>query len=484
MKRKSLKVNAALNGIKSILSLLFPLITFPYVSRVLGANGIGIYNFSNSIVSYFILIAGLGVNTYAVREGAKYRDNFNKISKFSSEVFSINLVSTLIAYILLLLSLIVFSNLRNYFVCIAIFSLQIFFTTIGTEWIYTIFEDYAYITLRSIAFNIISVLLLFLFVRSKNDYLQYAAITVFAAVGSNVFNYIHAKKIVSIKFSWHLNLKCHLKPILIIFASSVAVMIYVNSDITLLGIMKNSYVVGIYSVSAKIYSIVKSVITALLVVTVPRLALLWGQHRFKEYKMILSDVINNLIILVLPCMVGLIMLSKEVILIISGKGFLRAQSSLQILCVALVFSLFGWIISDCVLIPAKREKKFFYATCISAIVNILINVLFIPSLAENAAAVSTVIAECSMMLMNLYYSWDIVNDIFRSKSFYRNLFSSVIGCIGIIFVCYMSDLEWRSLFFKIVFSVTLSVIIYGAILIALDNNVAKKVLQNLKNIKH
>ena len=216
MKRKSLKVNAALNGIKSILSLLFPLITFPYVSRVLGANGIGIYNFSNSIVNYFILIAGLGVNTYAVREGAKYRDNFNKISKFSSEVFSINLVSTLIAYILLLLSLIVFSNLRNYFVCIAIFSLQIFFTTIGTEWIYTIFEDYAYITLRSIAFNIISVLLLFLFVRSKNDYLQYAAITVFAAVGSNVFNYIHAKKMVSIKFSWHLNLKCYLKPILII----------------------------------------------------------------------------------------------------------------------------------------------------------------------------------------------------------------------------------------------------------------------------
>lgn len=98
MKKKSLGVNALLNSIRSILNILFPIITFPYVSRVLKVRGIGIYNFSNSIVSYFLLVAALGISTYAIREGAKLRDNKRKISKFVSEVFTINLCSTLISY--------------------------------------------------------------------------------------------------------------------------------------------------------------------------------------------------------------------------------------------------------------------------------------------------------------------------------------------------------------------------------------------------
>lgn len=481
MKKKSLGTNALLNGIKSLLSLIFPLITFPYVSRILGAEGIGIYNFSNSVVSYFVLIAGLGVSTYAVREGAKYRDDINKIEKFSSEVFSINIVSTLIAYIFLIVSLISFEDLKKDFLCILIFSLQILFTTVGTEWIYTIYEDYAYITLRSIIFNIISIILLFVFVRTSKDYLQYAAITVFASVGANIFNYFHARKMVKIKFTCHMNISHHLKPILIIFASSIAVMIYVNSDITLLGIMKNNYVVGIYSVSTKIYSIVKSMLTALLVVTVPRLAVLWGKHKYKEYKNILKKVINNLVVIVFPSMIGLIMLSKEVIIVISGQGFIRAQSSLQILCFALIFSLFGWIISDCVLIPAKREKYFFYATCISAIMNILINVLFIPLLSENAAAISTVIAEGCMMMINFYFARDVIKDIFKSRSFIYNTMTSIAGCVGIVLVCYLCNLGYNSLILKIIFSIGLSIIMYAAILILLKNEVAIDTLRSIIN---
>ena len=186
MKKKSLGVNAFLNGLRSVLNLFFPLITFPYVSRVLSVSGIGIYNFSNTYISYFVLIAGLGIATYAVREGAKYRENNTKINDFASQIFSLNIISTIIAYLLLLMSLIVFKNLNRYVSCILIFSLQILFTTLGTEWVYTIYEDYAYITIRSIIFKIISIILLFLLVRKPKDYLIYAAITVFSAVGSNL----------------------------------------------------------------------------------------------------------------------------------------------------------------------------------------------------------------------------------------------------------------------------------------------------------
>ena len=106
-------MNAFLNGLRSVLNLLFPLITFPYVSRVLSVSGIGIYNFSNTYISYFILIAGLGIATYAIREGAKYRNDRRKIEEFSSQIFSINMIATVIAYVLLFASLLIFVNCNN-----------------------------------------------------------------------------------------------------------------------------------------------------------------------------------------------------------------------------------------------------------------------------------------------------------------------------------------------------------------------------------
>src|SRR5699024_8437621 len=160
--------------------------------------------------------------------------NKEKISIFSSQVFTINVYSTVIAYVLLLASLMIFGNLRNYVSSILIFSLQIIFTTIGTEWIYIIYEDYSYITIRNIAFKILSIFLLFLLVKTLNDYLQYAAIIVFANVGSNILNFIHVKQFCTIKLVKNTNWKYHLRPILIIFASSVAVTIYVSSDTTIL----------------------------------------------------------------------------------------------------------------------------------------------------------------------------------------------------------------------------------------------------------
>lgn len=482
MKHRSLALNAFLNSLRSIFNILFPLITFPYVSRKLSVSGIGIYNFSNSIVSYFLLIAALGISTYAIREGAKYRDNTKKITQFASEVFTINIWSTVIAYILLFLSLIIFQKLRNYSLCILIFSLQIFFTTIGTEWIYQIYEDYTYITIRSIIFQILSIILLFVFVKKPQDYLNYAAITVFSAVGSNILNFVHARKYCHIHIVFGFDWKKHIVPILVLFAAGIANMIYVNSDITLLGLMKNNYIVGIYSVSSKIYSLVKTLISALLIVTIPRLALLLGKKRIKEYKNILAKLTNTLVVLALPASVGLIMLAKEVILIISGSNYLRAISSLQILCFAYIFSILAWILSDCALIPAKREKKVLSSMTISAILNIIFNIVLIPFWDEDAAAVSTVLAEISMFFMNYHYSKDLVSDVFKSKELLNSFVTSVLGCLGIIFICLLCDFEFHSIVLKTLFSIVLSIIIYGFILLLLKNKVAFSILERVKNI--
>ncbi len=482
MKQKSLALNAFLNGFRSILNIIFPLITFPYVSRKLTVDGIGIYNFSNSIISYFLMIAALGISNYAIREGARYRNNKKQIELFSSEMFTINMASTLIAYILLFLCLIVFPRLHSYILCILIFSLQIFFTTIGTEWIYQIYEDYTYITIRSIIFQIISIILLFIFVRSSNDYLNYAAITVFSAVGSNILNFVHARQYCHIHLVFHFNWKKHIIPILILFATSITVMIYVNSDVTLLGLMKNNYVVGIYSVSSKIYLIIKTVINALVMVTIPRLAVFYGSKQIKKYNSILTNLTNTLVIFILPISIGLFMLAKEVILIISGSKYLRATNSLQILCFAYFFAVLNYVLNDGVLIISKREKYALRSTVVSATVNIVFNLIFIPFWDENAAAISTVLAEMCLFIVDYHYSKDIVNSIFRSRELVKNLMTSIIGCIGIIIVCVLCDIGWQSIILKTIFSTIGSVVIYGAILILLKNKIALNMLYKAKII--
>ncbi|AZA22323.1 MAG: flippase [Lactobacillus helveticus] len=482
MKKKSLGINAFLNSLRSILNILFPIITFPYVSRVLQVKGIGIYNFSNSIVSYFSLIAALGISTYAVREGAKIRDNIHEISQFASEIFTINIFSTLISYILLFLCLFAFSKLHNYAACILIFSLQIFFTTIGTEWIYQIYEDYGYITLRSIIFQILSLVLLFIFVRGPQDYLKYAVITIFSAVGANIFNFIHARQFCRIRVVWHFNWRVHLTPILIIFGANISNMIYVNSDITLLGLMKSNYIVGLYSVSSKIYQIVKILIAALLMVTIPRLAMLFGKNRLKEYKSILFSLTNTLVLIALPASVGLVMLSKEIVLLISGKEYLRATNSLAILSLAYIFSILAWILTDCVLIPSKREKYVLRSMGSSAILNVLLNIILIPPMNEDAAALSTVLAEMCMFIVNYHYAKDLVSDIFTSRKFFKNLMDSFVGCIGIVIVCLLCRWGWDSTIMMTISSIVLSIAMYGAILVLMKNAIIFSWLKKVKDI--
>lgn len=476
MKPKSLKINAFLNTLRSVLSMIFPLITFPYVSRILGAEGLGAYNFSNSVISYFLLLAALGVSTYAVREGAKYRDDKEKMSQFASQIFSINLLSTLFSYLVLFITILAYSKLHNYLICILIFSLQIIFTTIGTEWLYSIYEDYSYITIRSIAFNILSIVLLFLFVRESDDYLIYAGITVLANAGSNVMNFIHGKSICKIKFTFSMNLEKHIKPILIIFASNLSILIFVNSDVTLLGIMKNAYTVGIYSVSVKIYSVLKTVLSASLIVTVPRLAALYGKKKINEYQKTSSDIFNYLIFTTVPAMVGLFMISDDIIVILSGNKFISATPSLRLLSLALIFSISGWFYSECILIPAKLEKIVLISTSVSAIVNIVLNVLLIPDFSENAAAFSTVIAELLNMMIMVIYGTRIV----RINYFRKNLFSVCIASIGICICCLTVKLLNLGCILETILCIVSSVIVYIILLVLLKNQVLIKQLSLLK----
>lgn len=479
MKKKTIALNAVLNGLRNILNIIFPVITFPYVARILSVKGLGNYNFSNSFVAYFILLAGLGVSTYAVREGAKYRNNQREIDNFASQVFSINMIATAISYVILAIIIMLSDKIQNYTVCILIFSIQILFTTIGTEWVYVIFENYTYITIRSIVFKIISVILLFIFVRKQGDYLNYAWITVFSSVGSNILNYIHVKKFCNVKFTFKIDWTYHMKPIMIIFASSIATTIYLNLDTTLLGIMKNNYVVGIYSVSTKIYDIVKKLVASIIIVTIPRFSFLWGKRNFSKFRNLLLDMSDFLLMLAIPVTVGTYMLAPQIVTVLSSDKYLRSVTSLRLLCPALFFSIFSWVLSSCVLIPTKKEQKVLLVTIFSASINVLLNLIFIPKFAENSAAVTTSLSEFISVILYAYYSYDVIKGLYSNSSFLKNVLTYSIGTLGIVMVCVVMTIISSSDIYQIIFSILLSMIVYGLILIFTKNRWATYFFNNV-----
>lgn len=468
-----------LNSLQTLLNLIFPLITFPYVSRVLSVSGMGKYNFANSIISYFVLIAGLGISRYAVREGAKIREDKLQFSKFASRIFSINLCSTLISYLLLFITLFFVTSLRNCIEAILMFSIQIFFTTLGMDWLYIIYEEYAYITVRNILFKVISILLLFTFVRQSNDYLKYAAITTFASVGSYLLNFLHSRKICNIKLVWKFNWTPYIIPILTIFGTMVAVTIYVSSDITMLGFLKNNYIVGIYSISAKIYGMVGPMLSATMAVTIPRLAMLMGQGKMSNYKQLFKKLLQTMILIVLPAVVGLMMTSKNIVLIIAGGEYLRSATPLSILSIALFFGTLNTIFVECVLIPAKRERATLITAVIAAITNLLLNFVLIPHYSEVGTAMTTVIAECLSMLMNFYFSRDIIGEIFLAKGFWKENLNIVIGTIAIWLVCILIKSLIYSNIIQLIISIICSCVIYILILYVLRNKLVVGTVNNI-----
>lgn len=472
MRIKSLKINAILNALRTILGILFPLITFPYISRVLNVEGIGNINFSTSIVNYFILIAGLGIATYGIREGSKYREDDNRIENFISEVFSINILSTLFSYVLLFIILIVFDNLHKYALIILILSIQIGFTTLGVGWVCNVYEDFLFITIRSIIVQIISLFATFIFVRNINDLLIYAIILTIANSGANILNYFYIKKkYCNFSFVLNSNLKKHIIPILTIFSISIAMNIYVSADTTILGILKSDYEVGIYSCSVKVYTIVKNIIASVLLVLIPRFSILFKDSEMKyEREKLFNNILNILSMLVIPASVGLLVLSKDIILLISGPNYLSAVPSLQILCIAVTFSLFAYLFTQCILLPVMQEKLIFISTTISAIINIVLNIILIPMFGVNAAAFTTAIAEFVMVMFTMIYSRNYV----KFKLCNKNIFDIFCGSVSIILVCMIIFSLNLNLYQEIFSSILFSAFTYVATLFLVGNTIIRE----------
>lgn len=407
MERK-IKKNFIFNTIKTIMVVVFPLISFPYISRVLGVEGVGRVQYCTSVISYFILFASLGITNYSVREGVKYRGDREKFSKFVREIFTINMVTTVLAYAVLGIFFLA-GAFRGKEDIMLVCSLSILGTTLSIDWLFQAMEEYVYISIRTIFLQALSLLLMFLFVKTEGDALIYTAITVFASKGYCFLNLFHARKYADFHVRGKLEIIRHLKPILIIFGATLSVSIYMNMDVVMLGIFSGDYHVGLYSAAVKVNVVVKNIITSISVVLMPRLVSYLAKGDREKYEALFRQGAELNLFFSVPSAVGLAILSEPIILLFSGEQFLPAVLAGQIMAMRLVFSALDNIFYNQVLIPNGREKEACIGTAAGAVANLLLNTVLIPLFQANGAAVATVISEGVVFIYFVYAMREIIS---------------------------------------------------------------------------
>lgn len=473
MHTPSLKKNVALNMTKTLLSLIFPLVTFPYVSRILLPDGIGKVNFARAVIEYFVLIATLGVGLYGIREAAKVRDNKFLLSKVAKEIFCINIISTVIAYVLFFISLFAVKKFSEYRALLCVISATILFTALGLDWLYTAVENFEYITKRYIFFNVLSLILLFLFVKEQKDYLVYAAISVIANVGANIVNFIHARKYISFSIVHELELKKHLKPIFVLFAMALAIKVYTVLDTTMLGFLCNDWQVGIYSAAVKINKIVLALVVAACSVMLPRLSY-YSENDMDKFNKLASTGLDTLLLVSVPCCIGLLLLSYQVIIILSGEHYLAAVPVMRIMTPIILIIGISNFIGLHLFMPLKKEKCTLYSVLCGAIVNFILNLVLIPRIQALGAAIATLCAETAVTAVQLYFAKEVIEVDILFKKFAVYFFNALIMGVFVLLII----ISVKNVLTSLILGVLVGFIVYTILLFVEKNEFIYRLIKS------
>ena len=376
----------------------------PYINRVLGPESLGKVEYANSIINYFILLSAIGIPVYGIRQIAKIREDSDLLSKTTVELLCILLLTTLSAYILLFLVIILGSQFDNYTDLIVLMSSMLLLNNLGAEWFFQGIEDQLYITVRYVAVRIITLVLLFILVKAPSDYMMYALIVVLNTVGSNFLNFIKIKNYIKRKhFNFSvLNLKQHIKPTFTIFLASISVSIYLQIDTFLLGYMVGDQYVGYYSVANKLLRYVILFITTIGSVLLPRLSNFWVNDK-NMYFSYLQKSFFYFLIISLPASVYFYFFSEEIILLMAGEMFKNSIITLKILSPICFLVAMAYFFGFLILYPQHKERIYSFSVLISAIVCLGLNLLLMNKYQHNGSASAQLVAEFLGVFVMMFF---------------------------------------------------------------------------------
>lgn len=454
MKNKNgVKKNLIYNLLYNFVKITFQVVSFSYVSRILGAEALGQVNFSVAFVDFFLLLSCyFGVSVYAIREGIKLREQREELSQFASSVFLINLCTTIISCVVLYLFILFNNALRPYSSLLMIYSLTVSVSFLGIDWIHNIFESFKYIAIRNIILYIMAFGMLFLLVKDEKDSAAYIFVLTFIAIGHVVVNLFTIPKYVDIRIGLGVSgFTKHFKPIMVIFISSIASSIYLNSDIVMLGFMKGDVSVGLYSTGVKIYRILLHLIEAVNVVAFPRIS-----RRGKENYSWLYQL--DLCVL-FPIAVGVITVREELILLFVGEEYIPVIHTLVLIGIILFLSTVNNCLANQFVLPNQEDRRYLLATTLGCVFNIILNFLLIPRFSYDGAAIATIVAELIVFLC-------FIQRCFKQKYIYWELGSIKYLIISLLFVVLgnLINLIPLGLGLRLVIKVILCMLIYGSAL--------------------
>lgn len=427
VKNSSVKTNIFLNAFLTISSLLFPLITFPYASRVLLPIGTGKVAFATSFINYFVMISQLGIPTYGIRKCAQFRDDRKELTRIAHELLIINFVMSILSYACLVITLLSFEKFRTDRELYFIISSTILLSAIGMEWLYKALEQYKYITIRSLVCKIIALVSLFLLVKTKSDYVLYGAISIFAASASNICNFINVRKYIDIKPVGGYNFRRHLKPVLVFFAMSCAATIYTNLDTVMLGFMTTDIDVGYYNAAVKIKNIMTGIVTSIGAVLLPRASYYLENNQKEDFHRITNKSLNLVVILAFPLMVFFIFFANEGILFLSGDAYIRAVPAMQFIMPTVLFIGMSNVLGIQMLVPMGKEKIVLYSEIAGAVVDVIINLILIPIMAAAGASIGTTVAELVVLLVQYLMLKEVINKYIKQIQFHKVIISTAIS---------------------------------------------------------
>lgn len=427
-----------MNAILTMSSIIFPLISFRYVSQILGPVGTGKVSFATSFITYFNMFAQLGIPTYGIRTCAKVRDDKTELSRTVHELLTINLILSLIAYVSLAVVLLTVPRFQEDRILYVIISSTIILNTIGVEWLYRGLEQYSYITKRSLFFKVVALIAMFMMIHTKDDYVQYGFITILASSASNVLNFINMRKYVTFRPVGGYDYARHLRPIGVFFAMACAATVYTNLDAVMLGFIHSDEEVGYYNAAVKIKTVLVSLVTSLGTVLLPRVSYYISHGKMEEFKDITRKAIQFVFLISTPLMIYFMIYAREGIYLLSGSQFEKSVLPMQVIMPTLLFIGMTNVLGIQILLPLGKERIVLYSEIVGAIVDTIINILLIPTMGATGAAIGTVIAEFAVFVVQLYALRSEVLDFFLHYNYLRLIMAIVLSSAACWWVKWMN----------------------------------------------
>ena len=399
----TLKSNFLYNTLLKVLDGIYPIITIPYVSHILGANNVGIANFAFNYASIFSALAALGIPIYGIREVAKVRLSKRATEQVFSELFWINICSSLFFSFIYLVSIVIIPELYQQNAALLIAGIYLYLAPFSIDWYFAGIERYKLISIRSLIVKIFSFILMFIMVREKNDVLSYVFLLVFSIIANNIWNFLQLYRDNFHIRCHNLDIKKHMKPLLLLYLSALAMMIYGMFNSLFLGFSSSYQNVGYYTSALKINKMLLVFVTALGYILLPRISFYRKNEEQAKIQYLLSISASFVLFLGIPATVAMILIAPVFVPIFLGDSFYGAVLPLQILTPLLLIIGFSNIAGLQVLVPFQKDTIFMRILMIGALVNFIINFFLIKKWGAVGAAVSTLVTELLITITMYYY---------------------------------------------------------------------------------